>query len=64
MPWVAADAKRHKKGLSSSQAKKWASIANGRLKACLAEGGKQKHCEGSAIRVANAMSVRGGRRKT
>jgi len=63
MPWQTSDAKRHKKGLTSAQATKWAKIANGRLKACLAEGGSQKNCEGSAIRVANAMCVRGGRRK-
>lgn len=64
MPWTYRDAKDHKDGLTSAQAKKWAKIANGRLKTCLAEGKSQKLCEASAIKVANAMSVRGGRRKT
>lgn len=52
MPWVAADAKKHKKGLTSQQAKKWASIANGVLKDCQKKGGKD--CEGKAIRIANS----------
>jgi len=62
MPWSAGDAKKHKKGLSSSQAKKWASVANGVLKTCLSEGKGQSECEGRAIRIANTMSVKGGRR--
>jgi hypothetical protein len=52
MPWTASDAKRFKKGLTSSQAKKWAEIANGALRSCQARGGSD--CEGSAIRIANS----------
>lgn len=52
MPWTAADADKHKKGLTPAQKKKWASIANGVLKSCKAKGGK--NCEGKAIRVANS----------
>lgn len=52
MPWTAKDAKRHKKGLSPSQAKEWAKVANSVLASCQKEGGKD--CEGKAIRVANS----------
>lgn len=52
MPWTASDAKKHKKGLTSEQAKKWASTANAALKSCQAKNGKD--CEGYAIRVANS----------
>ncbi|TRO55559.1 hypothetical protein E2P64_06890 [Candidatus Bathyarchaeota archaeon] len=52
MPWTAKDAKRFKKGLTSAQAKSWASIANGVLRSCQAKGGKD--CEGKAIRIANS----------
>lgn len=62
MPWTTEDAKKHKKGLTSAQASKWARIANGVLKTCRSEGGKD--CDGRAIRIANTMSVRGGKRKT
>jgi uncharacterized protein YdaT len=46
MPWSAGDAKKHKKGLSKTEAKKWAEIANAAL--------KQYGDEGKAIRVANS----------
>jgi len=52
MPWTASDAKRFKKGLSGTQAAKWAKIANGALKSCQAKGGSG--CEASAIRIANS----------
>jgi hypothetical protein len=52
MPWTAADAKRFKKGLTSSQASKWASIANAVLKQCKSQG--SSNCEGKAIRIANS----------
>lgn len=46
MPWTHLDAKRHKKGLTPTQAKRWASIANSVL--------KRDKDEGKAIRIANA----------
>lgn len=61
MPWTIADVDKHRKGLGKSQKRKWVRIANGRLKACLAEGGKD--CEGSAIRIANSSFEKQGRRK-
>jgi hypothetical protein len=53
MPWSPSDAKRHKKGLSPKQARKWAHIANGVLRRCLADGGSVAACEASAVRQAN-----------
>ena len=46
MPWKAKDAKKHKKGLTSAEARRWAKIAN----EVLADSGD----EGKAIRIANA----------
>ena len=60
--WEIADVDKHRKGLGKSQRKKWVRIANGRLKTCLAEGGKD--CEASAIKIANSVFEKGGRRKT
>jgi hypothetical protein len=54
MPWTAADADAHKKGLSPKQKRQWAHVANSALAACLKRGGKQADCEGSAIRQANS----------
>ena len=54
MPWVAADADRHHKGLSPKQRRQWAHVANSQLQTCLDRGGAQAHCEGQAIRAANA----------
>jgi len=58
MPWTAKDANKHKDGLTSAQSKKWARIANGVLRTCLAEGGKQNECEGKAIRIANTNCIK------
>lgn len=55
MPWTPADAKKHKKGLSPKQARQWSHVANSALAACLARGGSQSSCEGSAIRQANSV---------
>lgn len=52
MPWTASDAKKHKKGLSSEQSKKWAKIANAALASCKKKGGND--CDAYAIRVANS----------
>jgi hypothetical protein len=54
VPWTAADAKKHKKGLSSSQAKKWARIANNVLRQCEDSGKSHKDCAASAVRIANS----------
>lgn len=55
MPFTAADAKRHIKGLSSSQEAAWAKIANSVLADC--DAGKDE-CEGRAIRIANDRAKR------
>jgi Putative phage serine protease XkdF len=52
MPWVAADADRHKKGLSAKQKRQWAHVANSALERCQAESGTD--CEGRAVRQANS----------
>lgn len=52
-PWTPADADKHKKGLSSSQKKKWAATANSVRASCIADGGSAKTCDGKAIRIAN-----------
>ncbi len=52
MPWTVKDVDGFKKGLTPAQKKKWVSIANGVLKECQSEGGKD--CEGKAIRIANS----------
>lgn len=54
MPWTAGDVDGFKKGLSDKEKKQWVGTANGVLKSCLAGGGKQKECEGKAVRVANS----------
>jgi len=63
MPWDVKGAHKHKKGLSKSQAKKWARIANGVLKTCLAENKSEKECEARAIRIANASVGKGSSRR-
>ena len=59
MPWTAADAERHIKDLTPTQAKAWAEMANGALADCQAKGGDD--CEGRAIRIANAGAKRVGK---
>jgi hypothetical protein len=53
MPWAPKDALTHKKGLTPSQQKKWASIANSVLAQCEKDQGSD--CEGKAIRIANSQ---------
>ena len=62
MPWDTADVDRHRKGLGKDQKRTWVKIANGALKTCMAENGKD--CEGRAIRIANSHFETGGKRKT
>lgn len=57
MPWTAADADRHIKGLTPAQASAWASIANKTLADC----GAGPECEGKAVRIANAAAQRVGK---
>jgi uncharacterized protein YdaT len=52
MPWTVKEVDKHKKGLTSTQKKKWVKIANSVLRECEKEGGSD--CEGRAIRVANS----------
>lgn len=52
MPWTAAGADKHKKGLTPAQQSRWAAIANSVLAECRKTGGGD--CEGRAIRIANA----------
>ena len=54
MPWTAADADKHKKGLSAKQKRQWAKVANSALEKCLDDDGNQSACEASAIRQANS----------
>lgn len=56
MPWTAADAKKHKKGLSPKQAKVWAAVANNALKRCEKKG--EKDCEARAIKQADVVAGR------
>jgi len=53
MPWSAADAKKHKQGLTPKQSKTWATVANEALKRCQESG--QGDCDGRAIRIANSV---------
>lgn len=55
MPFDASDAKRHKKGLSESQRKKWARIADSVRRQCLDSGKDESECDAQAIRVANSQ---------
>lgn len=54
MPWTAADADEHIKGLTAKQRRTWAAVANAALERCEADGGSD--CDGSAIRQANAAA--------
>lgn len=53
MPFNEESADKHKKGLSDPQKKKWAKIANGVLRTCLAENKSEGECDGRAIKIAN-----------
>ncbi|MBM4240582.1 MAG: hypothetical protein FJ150_02755 [Euryarchaeota archaeon] len=63
MPWSAGDAKKHKKGLTSAQAKKWAEIANSVYRDCMSTKDNDKFCSGKAIRLANYLSTQETKRK-
>jgi hypothetical protein len=55
MPWSVGDVDKHKKGLSDKQKKQWVRIANSVLSRCLAKGGSEGECAGSAIRQASGV---------
>lgn len=52
MPWTSETFKKHKQGMSKSQASRGARMANAILKSCLAQGKSQKDCERIAIATA------------
>lgn len=52
MPWTAADAEKHKKGLTKKQRKKWAVIANAVREKCMTQG--DKDCDSKAVIFANS----------
>jgi hypothetical protein len=56
MPWTVGDVDKHKKGLSDEQKKKWVTVANGALAACIKKGGTDKSCAPHAIRIANSVT--------
>jgi len=58
MPWTVEDVDSHKKGLSAEGKKKWVSIANSVYNQCIREGGTDKTCAPSAIRIANSQTRR------
>lgn len=60
MPWTAADADQHKKGLSNKQRKKWATVANGALEAFISGGMAKADAESRAIKIANSRFASNG----
>ena len=61
MPFDINDVDKHRKGLGKNQKSKWVKTANSALKTCIAEKGKD--CDGRAIRIANSIFEKGGKRK-
>jgi hypothetical protein len=58
MPWSEADARGWVKGATDKQATVGARVANSVLTRCLADGGKEGECAGSAIRQAKSMMAK------
>jgi hypothetical protein len=56
MPWTAADADQHVKGLSPKQARAWAAVANSALQRCLRGGKSEATCAGQALRQAAGVA--------
>ena len=54
MPWKIEDVDNHIKGLSDKQKEQWVSAANSAREKCIADGGDEKKCDASAIKIANA----------
>lgn len=55
MPWKTSDVDRFNKGLSRKEKRKWVSIANSSLKACIESGGSDATCAPKAIQTANGV---------
>lgn len=55
MPFTLADARSHKHGMSTAQARRWVNVANKVLEACLKDGGTDETCAPQAIRQANGV---------
>ena len=64
MPFDINDVEKHRKGLGKKQKARWVKIANNALRTCIAEGKKESECDGRAIRIANSIFEKGGKRKT
>jgi hypothetical protein len=56
MPWeTIADAKKHNKEMTDSQAKTWLKVANSARDKCVKDGGNEITCDASAIKQANSV---------
>ncbi len=55
MPWTVSDVDKFKKGLTTSQKKRWVKIANSVLTKCKANGGSEEDCAASAVRQASGV---------
>ena len=55
MPFTVQDANKHKKGMSSKQARQWTHVANSELSKCIKAGGSDETCAPKAIRYANGV---------
>lgn len=64
MPFTTKSFQTKKKGMSLSQAKRGASIANGIMRSCLKDGKSQATCDRISIATALKSITRGGRRVT
>lgn len=61
MPWNSESFMKHKSGMSKSQARIGARIANGILKSCLVSGKSNEECE--RIAIATALKKVSSKRK-
>ena len=55
MPWNLSDVDGFNKGLSRKEKRKWVSVANSSLKACINRGGSDETCAPGAIKTANGV---------
>jgi len=62
MPFTVDSVNKHRKGLTDKQKKAWVRIANRALKTCMAEGKSTEDCDGTAIRIANSVFEKEGKR--
>jgi hypothetical protein len=52
-PWKLEDVDSHMKGLDDKEKSKWVAVANSARDKCIADGGDEKTCDISAIKMAN-----------